>query len=488
MRIAGMALSAMSAAVIFLVTSVAAADWSAVMRLADNDLAAVAGRIEVVRVNGQVSHLEYYHAQTDRHGPQQQLPNWPLPIVEPRPYGSLTSVENGRFFKSKGAGGLLLKLDRQSGDLNLLPYHSITIHGVWRGAWQLAVADERLAQQQDNYLLGALTRDVGSQTFSLQQLPASFDRARGRYLVFRLESAAGSLELKGVTLQRETVAGQQVGRGAWLWDMRQVIGHEQAVVEKLQRYAITRLYLQVDDHLQRYLPFLQRARAAGVAVYALDGAPDAHLQSEVLLRRIAAVAAFNRAYPQFAFSGFQLDVEPYLQKDFSVDQPRHVTAYLALLDEARRRAGVHLPVSAAIPFWFDHVATAGRDLAQEVLRRVDELVVMAYRRDYGEAVKISTSILAAAEWAGKPVWLGVELTALPDEDHLELLPALVGEQSDVELAGRRWRAARSYQVKGAELSFAGAQELLPALLKQRPEFGSFQGWVLHSLEVLEPAP
>jgi len=96
-RVEGLKWIALCVNIVFLATPVAAADWSAVERLADNDLAAVAGRIEVVRVNGQVSHLEYYHAQTDRTGPQQQLPNWPLPIVEARPYGSLTSVGNGGF-------------------------------------------------------------------------------------------------------------------------------------------------------------------------------------------------------------------------------------------------------------------------------------------------------------------------------------------------------------------------------------------------------
>jgi len=481
-------LVAISIGVVFLVMPVSAADWSAVQRLADSKLAAAAGRIEVVRINGQFSHLEYYRSQVELADLRPQLPDWSLPMVELKPYGSLKPLGGGRFYKGKGAGGLLLQLVSRPGSVSLLPYHTVTLQGAWCGDWLLAVADERLEQLQDNHLLGALTSDSGSQTFSLLQLPASFDRGRGRSFVFRLDSATGSLELKGITLQRSVVSDHQAGRAAWLWDTRRVIGHEQVMLRQLQRHAITRLYLQVDDHLSRYIPFLRLAHAAGVEVYALDGAPDAHLQNSALLGRIALVAAFNRDHPQLAFSGFQLDVEPYLQKDFSLDQARHVASYLALLNDARRQAGPAMPLSAAIPFWFAQVATAGRDLAQEVLQRVDEVVIMAYRREYEQVVQISTPILAAGEWAGKPVWLGIELTPLADEEHVVLLPAAESEHSDLELAGRRWRIVNSYQVKGNTLSLAGAQELLPALLKQRPPFSSFQGWVLHSLEVLESAP
>lgn len=471
--------------VVWLATAAFAADWEAVRRLADTRLAAVAGRIEVVRINGQLSHLEYYQQPVETPVLPSPLPQWSLPAVEPIPYGSLEVVGNGTFRKGSGPGGLLVPLAPQAGTLNLLPYHVVTIDSTSQGVWQVALADEQLVRQQDNWLLGSLASASGQQIFSLAAVPATFDRAKGRYLVFRLASTAGSLGLKNITLQRTAVNNRAIGRGAWLWDVRLLLGHEQALLEKLQRNAISRLYLQVDDQLQRLTPFLRLARAQGIAVYALDGAPDAHLQSEALLRRIASVAAFNRAYPQLAFSGFQLDVEPYLQKDFSLDQSRHLAAYLALLDAARRQAGVNLPISAAIPFWFAQVATPGRDLAQEVLQRVDEVVVMAYRREYEQVLQISTPILAAGEWAGKPVWLGVELTALPDEDHLVLLPAAVGDRSDLELAGRHWRSAHQYQVKGATLSFAGAPELLPGLLQQRPPFGSFQGWVVHSLDLLE---
>lgn len=474
--------------VVWLATAATAADWEAVRRLADTRLAAVAGRIEIVRINGRLSHLEYYQQPVETPVLPSPLPQWSLPAVEPIPYGALEVVGNGTFRKGSGPGGLLVPLAPQSGTLNLLPYHVVTIDSTSQGVWQVALADEQLVRQQDNWLLGSLASVSGQQTFSLSAVPATFDRAKGRYLVFRLESAAGSLALKNITLRRLAVNNRATGRGAWLWDTRQLYGHEQALLEKLQRHAITRLYLQVDDQLQRLAPFLRLARAQGVAVYALDGAPDAHLQSEALLRRIASVAAFNRAYPHLAFSGFQLDVEPYLQKDFSLDRSRHVTAYVALLDAARRQAGANLPISAAIPFWFDQVATPGRDLAQEVLQRVDEVVVMAYRRDYEQVLQISTPILAAGEWTGKPVWLGVELTPLADEEHQVLVPVASTEPGVIELGGRRWRVARSYQVKGASLSLAGAPALLPGLLRQQPPFSSFQGWVVHSLEVLESTP
>lgn len=467
------------------VSAVFAADAKTVDQLVNVRLAAVAGRIEVVSVNQQLSHLEYYQQIREQADVPLTFPHLTIPLPTPRTYGSLESLGNGRFRRGHGNAGLLFELAPAAGGQNLLPYQAVTLTGNMHGIWQVAMADERLAVLQDNLPLGRLALQGGRQTFSLDNLPATFDLGRVKYLVLRLEGASGTLALSGLAASRNRQGNGTAERAAWLWSSRQVPGNEQVVLERLQRHAIKRLYLQIDDDLQRFEPFLRRARAQGVTVYALDGAPDSHLQSAAILKRIESVTAFNRTCPQAAFSGFQLDVEPYLLQDFALDRQRHVAAYLALLDAARSRVGSSLSLSVALPFWFSRVPTRHKDLAQEVLNRADEVVVMAYRRNYEEVLQLSTPILAAGERAGKPVWLGVELTSLPDEEHQVLVPAGPDEHPALVLAGRRWKVSHTYQVRGSALSFAGAPALLVPFLQKKPAFSSFKGWAVHSLDVMD---
>ena len=77
------------------------------------------------------------------------------------------------------------------------------------------------------------------------------------------------------------------------------------------------------------------------------------------------------------FAGIHLDVEPYLTEGWTTDLQATETAFLQLL--SKLRAGSTLPLEADVPFWYGEYQVGTRNLADEVLRRVNAVTVMSYR-------------------------------------------------------------------------------------------------------------
>ena len=81
------------------------------------------------------------------------------------------------------------------------------------------------------------------------------------------------------------------------------------------------------------------------------------------------------------------------------------------------RAGSTLPLEADVPFWFGQYTVGGRNLADEVLKRVKAVTVMSYR-DTGTGpnsmLAVSQDWLARGAAAGKRVRLAAETSPLPD--------------------------------------------------------------------------
>lgn len=162
---------------------------------------------------------------------------------------------------------------------------------------------------------------------------------------------------------------------------------------------------------------VQEARDAGLAVYALAGAPD-------WAARPARVREWAREVLESGlFDGMLVDIEPYVEPRWSDEEGRRalVRGYLRALRAGRRAAG-GLPFHATIPFWFDHDAyTDDRGtLADEVISTVDGIVVLAYR-DRAEGrdgiVALSEYEVLSAAAAGKPVVVAIQTA----EDQLDKL-------------------------------------------------------------------
>lgn len=278
--------------------------------------------------------------------------------------------------------------------------------------------------------------------------------------------------------------------GIWIWDYRKIASREQEVIEKLSRDSIKKVYLQIGNDIDALYPFLKRARSVGITVFGLDGSPDSIDDYRSLLDDVRRIKEFNRIYRDAEFSGFQVDVEPYLKKDFNVRKDYYVRRYLAMVRELREAAGNDIQLSFALPFWFDTLVAEGRPLAFQVIDAADEVVIMSYRTDYQEIVESAYEELCYASTTGKPVFLGIEINRLPDELHLvvareEFQNVLKdGDSTGGFLPGalEGLSIRRRYEVKAEKITFFGKKHRLSAVLSEVPPFRSFSGYVIHSFE------
>jgi hypothetical protein len=200
-------------------------------------------------------------------------------------------------------------------------------------------------------------------------------------------------------------------RAMWLWGGAPI----DDVMAWATRQHISELFVYVapsvltDGGLGRLQELRERATARKIKLRALGGEPGwtrNHAEALAWQRTVVATGLFD---------GIHLDVEPYLTEGWTSDPQGTQTAYLRLLE--RMRAASTLPLEADVPFWFGEYTVNRRNLADEVLRRVNAVTVMSYR-DSGTGpnsiLSISLDWLARGKAAGKRVRLGAETGALAD--------------------------------------------------------------------------
>ena len=442
------------------------------------DMLRESSSIDVVYSDGFFSHTEY-HKKTDASTRSESV--LPPHIIE-KPQGTLFGscrVVKG-VLKRTGTGscGFKFRLSA-SAPLNLAAVDSLDMAGSFTGRWRLAIADLSGHLRDDNLSTDAIVGPEGT-SLNLASLVKKIDLTKVMSLVFLLDSGEGSASLAQIKFSQSLLAAAPQPHGVWVWNNRLVSGHEEEVVGNLVSHGIGRVYLQIDDDPGRFLPFIEAAHKEGIDVFALDGDPGYVKNPEPLLRRIAKVAKLARSASGATFAGFQVDIEPYLNKDFSLRKEYYVSAYLELLSRMKKQGG--LPLSVVVPFWFDSIQVRGTTLLQQIIEVADELVVMSYRTSNAELMAVSMTELGLGVKLGKPVRLGIELGRIPDERHIEL--EAVSAPGDIQLAGTWWKKKGDYTVSGDRISFKNRKNGLPAYMAAPIPFRSFAGWVLHSYEEL----
>ncbi|MEV4640694.1 hypothetical protein AB0J80_25450 [Actinoplanes sp. NPDC049548] len=200
-------------------------------------------------------------------------------------------------------------------------------------------------------------------------------------------------------------------RAMWLWDDDPAT----EVVDWAVRKNVSEIFVYVspsvltNGDLARLQEMHELATARKIKLRALGGDPG------WVTDQAAALAWQRAAVSTGLFSGIHLDVEPYLAPGWTSDLQGTQNAYLKLLD--RMRLASTLPLEADVPFWFGDYKVGRKNLADEVLRRVNAVTVMSYR-DTGTGVNSMLSIsqdwLARGKAAGKRVRLGAETGPLTD--------------------------------------------------------------------------
>jgi len=213
-------------------------------------------------------------------------------------------------------------------------------------------------------------------------------------------------------------------KATWLWNPWMIHNDEAGTLAFLESKNVNKVYVQIDADIpaSTYQRFIEKAGAAGMAIYALDGAPDwvapkGYTKQDQLM---SWLAHYQRgSVPAQRFSGVHLDVEPYLYSGWNTNHAATVKAYQALLTKAKSStAALNLPIEADLPFWFDEISyknTYGKGvLAEWVIANTHSVTLMAYRDSAAMITDLVKNEIAYGEKHGKPVVVGVE-TGQTDE-------------------------------------------------------------------------
>jgi hypothetical protein len=285
---------------------------------------------------------------------------------------------------------------------------------------------------------------------------------RGRWQVGLVSAIlmAGAMALPGASSAGSAglTAAPVNSRAMWLW------GADPAaeVISWATRQNISEIFVYVsptvltDGGLGRLQELKERAVAQRIKLRALGG------ETEWVTDHAAALAWQRTVVRTGLFDGIHLDVEPYLTDGWTTDLQATETAYLKLLDRMRSASTLQLEVD--VPFWFGQYTVGRRNLADEVLRRVNGVTVMSYRDTAtgpNSMLAISQDWLTRGRAAGKRVRLAAETGELADclhcTFHEEGAAALRLELAKVDSATRQTAA-----FGGIAVHHYGAWRALPA--------------------------
>ena len=293
----------------------------------------------------------------------------------------------------------------------------------------------------------------------------------------------------------------------WYWDYQTAIRDPKEMVAACQKHHCRRILLQLPDLRDSdatwtaYARLFSLTRSVEIELFALDGAPDMIDHAPTLIKkldRLLTVAESRNV------AGVQLDIEPYLLDGFPDDQTIF-QRYLDTIDRVKASLQNRTRLSMVIPFWFASTVHRDRPLAFAVMDRVDEVAVMSYRTDVDELTAIGDDILRYGSLAHVPVWLAIETTRLPPEQHvilkreyraaltdalvdpirrtLRLKPSPSGDSFEQDQIG--FRIHHRTTVRPERVSFFGhkrshAQQMITDVFA-RIRHASFSGLVIHDL-------
>ena len=392
--------------------------------------------------------------------------------------------------------------------VDLLSYETLRIRGHATGRVVVALEDRAAGQREDNLPLVTVTGPFDL-TLSLREIGQKLDLRSLMALVVSTEAAGAHIVFEQIEVaQPSFVPAGPAGIGFWVWKYREAIRAPDALLATCRVQSCSRVLIQMpsqtdDDEMWRsYGRLLMTLQEAGVAAFALDGYPEAIQEPHRLADKIQRLLALVKPG---GMSGVQLDIEPYLLPGFLQDEAQ-LRRYVETIDTLKDVIGGRVRLSMVIPFWLASPTLAGRPLAYAVMDRVDEVAVMSYRTDLDEVQDIAEDLLRYGDLAGARVWLAVETTPLPVEQHVVLRRELDPARADAMLdydrrllqwmppAGglslstrREWfRIHHRFTVRPERLTFAGRSRAeVSASVKRMVEttaHHSFSGVIIHDLD------
>lgn len=272
--------------------------------------------------------------------------------------------------------------------------------------------------------------------------------------------------------------------GFWYWDYRGAIRDPMGMIAACHQHHCRRIFLQLPDMRDSdamwtaYAQLFPLLQSAGIALFALDGAPDMIDHATPLIEKLNRLLtlAGSQNVP-----GVQLDIEPYLLEGFPED-PTIFQRYLDTIDRVKASLQARTKLSMVIPFWFASTVHRDRPIAFSVMDRVDEVAVMSYRTDVDELIAISDDILRYGALAQVPVWLALETTPLPAERHVILKRETRADLADGRLDPIRRTVTLNPPIHGEPPEQEDMWVRIHHRTTVRPERVSFSGQSVHDVQ------
>jgi hypothetical protein len=317
--------------------------------------------------------------------------------------------------------GFVWSLQHTNKTLDALSFQTLRIRGSTSSPLTIELVDDAAGQPHSAVVVGGVAGRFDVE-ISLAPIARTIDLRRLTQVKLLVEGTAEVVLEECVLLNPEPTILPIPSVGFWYWDYRSAIRDPDGMLAACRQHHCRRLLLQLpdlrdsDEIWAAYAKLFALAKAVGIELFALDGAPDMIDHPTVLTDKLARLLA---ALGSGGLPGMQLDIEPYLLDGFP-DDDTIFDRYLATIKRVKAALYGQGRLSVVIPFWFTSTIHQHRPIAFAVMDEADEVAVMSYRTDVEELVTISEDTLRYGVLARVPVWLAMETTRLLPERHVLL--------------------------------------------------------------------
>jgi hypothetical protein len=233
------------------------------------------------------------------------------------------------------------------------------------------------------------------------------------------------------------------------------IENDKCVQERINGFTISVLYLNpLENGSNTFDTNAETLAKDNIVAWYLLSAISPYPSYEYIENQIEKIEEYNSLHVK-KILGISLDVEPWVEfaEQNSEANQESWQEYLDFLEHVKSMLDIKgLELSVMIPFWLDNIPKAfvsERPLNEEIIDRVDEVVVMAYSNDVNRILEYAQSSLFYADTQkNKRVKIAIEMEA--------------NENSGI--------------------SFYENPEALQTLVQIPSAYKSFQGYVIHTLD------
>jgi hypothetical protein len=376
------------------------------------------------------------------------------------------------------------------------------------GRFALQVASGASGKSGQSFDLGTLSGEQRVQTTRFD-LPEKLDRANWRALSLACPQGAATLRLDALTLQGAAEADAAAApRATWTWSPNEWRERGAALLDWAVQQKIGAVFITVPlkdgsvDDAAQLGAFVRQAGSRGIAVSAMEGAPDMVLPAsqDAAIARLRAYAAYNASAAEGArLKGVQYHIEPYLVPAHVLPQAQRDRRYLELAARLRQAAGP-LALDFVVPHWW----ADKKALLDGLAKHADILTVKSPRTDPAQIYRLAVPFLDWGVEHGKtvrvaldagPIGAGVQrrYERRPPGARGDLLVFTLGGQKILLLQqvpaahdkAQAYALAASQEIDAADASFhsdkGALMRLLPQLERTFGAWESFGGMALHDL-------